>query len=321
MNRFCKTSLLIATGMMLCWGVTHAALNKYQEKERAIRDACKIAREKLTPQEQKQLQCSTPEIRLVSPVVIKPGETMEVAIAGKFPAGTNFVFNSDSVEVIKEAANANSYRATVKVIPGVGPGEVSLAALTPVCCKSAYQSRALVITGNFEWELKGSNGWTVRAKSKISSPGEKPSGELAYSLEFFRGSDAAPFEKRAATLYPEASTPPRYRFSISNQDESAMNAQQQMQAIGKQMQNPNTSDADREKLMKKMQDMIAQMTKDAQKMSDPAYLKQMQAKEQEFGCTAINLQLQNGAATGNMLCGEKVGRSITITGAMKYLDK
>jgi hypothetical protein len=321
MNKFCKTGLLIAIGAMLCWGVAHAALNKYQEKEKTIRDACKIAREKLTPQEQKQLQCSTPEIRLVSPVVVKPGETMEVAITGKFPAGTNFVFNSNNVEVVKEAATANSYRATVKVTPGAGPEEVSLTALTPVCCKSAYQARAIIVAGNFEWALKGANGWTVKAKSKILSPGERPSGELAYSLEFFRGSETTPFEKRAATLYPEASTPPSYRFSIGNQDESGMNVQQQMQAISKQLQNPAISSADQEKLMKQMQDMIAQMTKDAQKISDPAYIKQLQAKEQEFGCIAINLQLQNGAATGNLRCSEKVGRNIAITGTMKYLDK
>ena len=77
----------------------------------------------------------------------------------------------------------------------------------------------------------------------------------------------------------------------------------------------------REKIMKRMEEMITRMTQDAQKMSNPAYIKQLQAKEQEFGCTAINLKLENGAATGNMICSEKVGRNIAMTGAMKYLGK
>jgi hypothetical protein len=94
-----------------------------------------------------------------------------------------------------------------------------------------------------------------------------------------------------------------------------------MLAISQQMQNPNLPEADREKLMNKMQDMVAKMTREAQKISDPAYIKKLQAQEQEFGCTAINLQLQNGAATGNMLCSEKVGRNIALTGTMKYIAK
>ena len=321
MDRFGRIGFLIVTVVMLSWGVTHAALSKYQQKERAILDACKAAREKLTPQEQKQLQCNTPEIKLMSSATVRPGETMEVAVTGKFPAGTQFVFQSDSVEVLKESSNANSYRATIKVAYGGGPENLSIAAFIPVCCKSARQSNAIIVTGNFEWELKAANGWTVKAHSKAPAAGERQTRELAYMLEFFRGAETIPFEKRGATLHPEQSDPPRYYFSISKQDESSMNAQQQMQAIGQQMQNPNLSDADREKLMNKMQDMVTKMTQEAQKMSDPAYIKKLQAQEQEFGCTAINLQLQKGAATGNMLCSEKVGRNIALTGTMKYIAK
>ncbi len=321
MNKCGRVGLLLMTVIMLCWGVTNAALSKYQQKEQAIRDACKAAREKLTPQEQKQLQCGTPEIRLVSPITIRPGETMEVAFAGKFPAGTNFVFHSDSIEVLKESSNANSYRATIKVAPGGGPENLSVSAIIPVCCKTAYQSNAVIISGNFQWELKGANGWTVKARAKAPGPGERQTSELAYLLEFFRGSETTPFERRTATLYPEQSVPPSYRFSISQQDESSMNSQQEMQRISQQMANPNLSDADREKLMNQMQEMVARMTQEAQKMSSPAYAKQMQAKQQEFGCTAINLRVENGAATGNMLCSEKVGRNIAMTGTMKYLGK
>jgi len=323
MRRFGRIALPAVVGAVLAWGVTHAYLSKYQQKRQEILAACKAARDKLTPEEQKQLaaKCNTPEIALVSPSVVKPGDTVEVTITGKFPAGTNFLFQSDSIEVVKEACAANSYKATIKVTPGGGPENLSVAAFVPVCCKSNSRNNAISVTGNFAWELKGANGWTVKAHSVLPEPGGRQTSEFPYMLEFFRGAETTPFTKRSATLHPSQSDPPSYYFSISNQDESSMNAQQQMEAIGKQIQNPNISDADRDKLVAKMQAIMENMTKDFQKMSDPAYLKQLQAKEQEFGCTAINLTVQAGAATGNMLCSEKVGRNIKLTGTMRMLAK
>jgi hypothetical protein len=324
MRRIGRIGLLAAVGAMLAWGITHAALSKYQQKRQEILAACKAAREKMTPAEQKQFEakCSTPEITLVSPAVIKPGETVEVTVTGKFPAGTNFIFESDGIEVLKESSAANSYRATIKVDPGRGPETLSISAYTPVCCKSANRSEAIAITGNFEWELKAANGWAVRAHAIAPAAGSRPTTELNYTLEFYRGSETAPFAKRRATLHPSASAePPSYYFSISNQDDAAANAQDEMVSIVKQMQNPSLSEADRDKLMKRIEAMTESMTKEAQKMTDPNYFKQLQAKEQEFGCTAINLKVQAGAATGNMRCSEKVGQDIKLNGTMKMLAK
>jgi hypothetical protein len=320
MRRFGRKVFLVAVGTMLMWGLSHAFITKYQQKRQEILAACKAARDKLSPEEQKALtaKCATPEISLISPETVKPGDTVEVTITGKFPAGTSFLFQSDSIEVVKESCTANSYRATIKAAPGGGPENLAVAAFTPVCCKSAYRSEGMSITGSFEWELKAANGWAVKARPV---PAPLQARELNYMLEFYRGAETAPFAKRRATLHPEQSEPPGYYFSISNQDEAAMSAQDEMTAIGKQMQNPNLSSADREKLMKRMQEVMSNMTKDLGKMSDPAYIKQLQQKEEEFGCTAINLKVQNGAATGNMLCSQKVGRDIKLTGTMKYLGK
>jgi len=324
MRRIGRIGLLVAIGAMLTWGITHAALSKYQQKRQEILAACKAAREKLTPEEQKQLaaKCNTPEIALISPAVVKPGDTVEVILTGKFPAGTSFIFESDGIEVLKESSAANIYRATVKVDPGRGPESLSVSAYIPVCCKNTNRSNAIAITGNFEWELKAANGWVVKAHAIAPAAGSAPTTELNYALEFYRASETAPFAKRRATLHPSTySEPPSYYFSINNQDESAMNAEQEMESIGKQMQNPNLSEADRDKLMKRIGAMTESMTKEAQKMSDPNYIKQLQAKEQEFGCTAINLKVQAGAATGNMHCSEKVGQDIKLTGTMKMLAK
>lgn len=301
-------------GILLLWGVTHAALNKYQQKDQAIREACRAERAKMTPQQQKQLACNTPEISLVSKAAVKPGETVEVAINGKFPAGTNFVFQSDSIEVLKESINANAYRATIKVAPGGGPRIVSINAITPLCCKGAYLSHALSITGKYIWDFQAANGWKIKAQPLPQDPSRGQ--ELLYTLEFFRGNETAPFAKRRATLYPAEADSNSLSFSVSNQDESSMNAQQQIESITKQIQNPNLSDADREKLMKKMEDVMTQMT---QGIQDPGYIKKLQAQEQEFGCNGLHLNMQNGTITGNMNCSEKVGRSVALTGTMKML--
>ncbi len=314
MRRRGVVGLQVVIGIMLCWGVTHAALSKYQQKEQAIRDSCRAERAKMTPEQQKQLSCNTPEVSLVSKASVKPGETVEVAINGKFPAGTRFVFQSDSIEVLKEASNANSYRATIKAASGGVPRTVSISALTPQCCKGAYLSQAVKITGNYLWDLQAANGWKIKAQPIPSDPAG--SRELQYSLEFFRGGASAPFTKRPATLYPAEADSDSLSFSISGQDESSMNVQQQIESITKQLQNPNLSDAERDKLMQKMQDVMAKMT---QTIQDPGYVKKIQAEQAEFGCQGIRLNLQNGALTGTMNCSEKVGRSIAITGSMKPL--
>jgi hypothetical protein len=311
-RRWGITGLQIVTGIVLFWGATHAALSKYQEKDRTIREACRAERAKLTPQQQKQLQCSTPEVSLVSHIVVKPGATAEVAINGKFPAGTSFVFQSDSIEVLKESSNANAYRATVKASSDGVPRTVSISALIPLCCKSAYLSHALTIVGNNAWDFQAANGWKVKAQPLPPVPSRGQ--DLLYSLEFFRGSETAPFAKRRATLFPAEADSDSFSLSISNEDESGGNVQQQMEDISKQIQNPNVSDAEREKLMKKMQEVIAQMTKT---MQDPGYAKKLQAQEEEFGCRGIYVNLKNGAVTGNLNCSEKVGRSIALTGVMK----
>ena len=87
------------------------------------------------------------------------------------------------------------------------------------------------------------------------------------------------------------------------------------------MQNPNLSDDEREKLLKKMSDAVDNMTRHVTEKSGQDYVRQLQEKEQAFGCTTINLKLDNGVATGNMTCSEKVGRNVALTGTLKSLAK
>jgi hypothetical protein len=73
--------------------------------------------------------------------------------------------------------------------------------------------------------------------------------------------------------------------------------------------------------MKKISDAVDNMAKGLDKKTGPDYVKQLQDKEQAFGCTAINLKLDNGVATGSMTCSQKVGSSIALTGTLKSLAK
>lgn len=319
MCKLCRIGILVGIGVLAAWGMAHAYMVKYESKRQSILAGCKAARDMMTPEQVRQLNCATPEISLVTPSTIKPGDTTDVTVTGRFPAGTQFLFESDTVEVLKESSAANSYRATIKVNSAAGPEDLPIRAFVPACCKSKRKIGALAVAGNFAWELKAVNGWTVKARSVAPAAGDSRSKGLAYALEFYRGAETTPFEKRRATLFPQLSTPPGYSFSISNQDEASVNAQQEMEMLGKQIKNPNLSDAEREKIMKKISDAVDRMAGESTRKSTQDLVKQLQEKEQAFGCTNISLKLDNGVATGSMACSEKVGRGIALTGTLKPL--
>jgi FKBP-type peptidyl-prolyl cis-trans isomerase len=323
MRRFGRNFALVVVCGLLAWGVSQALISKYQQKRQEIFAACKAEREKLGVAEQKDLasKCPTPEISLISPSMLTPGQTAEVVVTGKFPAGTRFLFGADCIEVLKESVAANTYRATVKVGSDCGPQNVSVEAFAPYCCKSARRDNDLSVGGNFEWELKAANGWQVKGRALPPAAGSR-NADLKYNLEFYRGQETAPFAKRAATLYPSSgSSGPSYHFSISDQDESAFSAQEELAKLSQQIYNPNLSEADRDKLMKRIQALSQQAMEQMKKMTDPAYQKQLQAEREQFGCNNINVKLENGVLTGNMTCSQKVGTSINLTGALKYIAK
>jgi hypothetical protein len=320
MSRWTRTGAVAAVCLLLAWGVGRAAISKYQQKRNEILEACKAERGKLSPAEQKGLdtKCPTPEISLVSPSTLTPGQTADVSVTGKFPAGTRFLFESDCIEVLKESVAPNSYHATIKVGPGCGPQNVDLSAFAPVCCKNGRRSRALVVAGSFAWEFTASNSWRVKAKEMPGGQGR--SADPQYMLEFYRGNEAAPFTKHRATLFPSQGNLPSYSFSINQEDEAASNPMREMEALGQKLSDPNLSDDERDKLTKKMEELTAGMEKQVAQMSDPAYLKKLQAQQEEFGCSTINVTSQDGNLAGTMNCGQKVG-NLKITGTMKYLGK
>lgn len=262
---------------------------------------------------------SSPQISFVSAACLPPGGTGQVVIRGKFPPGTRFVFENDSIEVLNENLAGGEYRATLKAAPGIGPQSAGVMAITPATCLTARSDRAAVVGGSYEWTLDAANGWKIVARSKAGGCSER--GDAPYDVQFFRNGEAAPFEKRAATLSHSVYDRENFRFTISSQDPQMQSRQEDAQALMKRMMDPNLSPAERDRLLRQIQQAQEQMMATAKKMTDPNYMKQLQAQQEQFGCERIRLEESAGAVKGRLNCSEKAGRQIAVTGTMKYLAK
>lgn len=300
------------------FGLIRAAQYRFQQKERDLREQASAELKKLgvTYAAAKAKQF-TPEIQMVSAACLQPGGVGEVVIRGKFVPGSHFIFQNDNIEVVKESLAAGVYRATVKAAPGVGPQTAGVLVMSPLTGMSVTHQRAAVIGGNFEFRLQAANGWKVVAKP-VAGPacGERGSDGMAYEALFYRNNEPNPFEKRGAALHFSLWDTTPYRFTISQDDAKLASAQQNMQTIAQKMQDPNLSDGQREALVQQMMAMQQQMVG---QMQDPNFVRNLQAKKLEFGCERMELKVDAGAATGNLSCSEKVGRSIALTGTMTKL--
>jgi hypothetical protein len=310
-----RISLILVFSMMVI-SLGRAAMFRWQEKERAIRQACQGAQQKAGA------DCPTPEIHMITSSCIQPGGSGEVVIKGKFPPGTKFVFENDNLEVVSESLMGTVYKATLKAAAGIGPQDASVSAISP-CCKSARHEKGAVVGGKYEWNLQVSNGWRIFAKllSDNRCGASKGEGQSTYELQFYRGNETAPFEKRQGSLFFSQFEKTQYRFSIDQTDSSAKNAQEELQAIVKKMMDPSISEDERAKIMKKMETLQQQMVANMQKMTNPAEVQKMEQKRQEFGCEAMELQVSAASVQGSMRCAEKVGRNIPLTGTLKYLGQ
>jgi hypothetical protein len=299
--------------VLFCLALGRAAAFKFQEKEDAIFKACREQLQKMgITRMQAKSKYPTPQVGMVSSGCIVPGGTSEVVVKGSFVAGTNFVFENDNLEVLKENSAANEYRATVKAAPGIGPQSAVVRAIVPVTGLSTTYVDAVRIGGKFEWNMEAGNGWKIKAASK----GTDLCGDK-YEILFFRKGEANPFEKREATLYHDMYSKDNYRFSISNADQNLQAGQDDMASLFKKMSDPKLTDQQRDALMKQMEKAQEQTMARVKMMSDPAYIKKTQEQQQQFGCGGMLLAVgPDGKLTGELRCSDKVGSRITLTGAM-----
>ncbi|MGE5569148.1 MAG: hypothetical protein ACM3S5_08950 [Rhodospirillales bacterium] len=187
--------------------------------------------------------------------------------------------------------------------------------ITPATCLSTQADRAAIVTGKYEWAMEAANGWRIVARS--TGDGACGSGGVSgfpYELLFFRKGETAPFEKRSARLEFDMYASTNYRFSINSDSTDTVSAQQQAAELFKRMSDPNLTPAQREQLMRQLQEgMQATMAK----VTDPNYAKQIQEERKKFGCHTIVLDARGDALKGQLRCSEAVGTQIALTGARK----
>jgi hypothetical protein len=303
--------------VLLAMGIARAAAFRYQQKEDAIRAACRAEMEKLGPDAKASVKAKypTPEIQMITEGCFAPGASAEVTVKGKFVPGTKFVFENDNVDVVKENLAGGLYQATLKIASGIGPQSAAIAVISPVSGIMTRRDPGIRIGGRYEWALQSQNGWKV-----VAAPQQAEACGDHYLIQFFKGGEPQPFQKRTGSLHYSLHDG-TYRFSFSGGDSAAVDAQAELAALQKKMMDPKLPGAERDKLMARMNQMVESMTKDMAKMADPGYIKQLEAEKQKFGCEWIELKGQSGALQGNMRCSDQVGTRLGITGSYKLIGQ
>ena len=323
-----KRVLYGGVALLFCLGLCRAARFRFQDKEQAIRTSCSDQLKALGGNRNAlKVKYFTPEIQMVTGGSLVPGATGEVVVKGKFAPDTKFIIENDNFEVVKESLVGNEYHATVKAAAGMGPQTATLMAMTPVTCLTARHDAAVSVCGKFEWTLDAANGWRVVARSPAGKTcGGNNNQQDTYDLTFFRKGETKPFESRQGTLNFSVYDATNYTLNVGQPSPPAgQPSPEDMQAMVQKMMDPKLTSAQRDELMKKLEQiqkqMSAQMESAVKQMQDPNYAQKQAQAEQQFGCQQIYLAVQGGNLTGRMRCSDKVGREIALNGSSKLLGK
>jgi hypothetical protein len=321
--------IAFAVGLLLVFGIARASTSRYVERRNAIFQSLATEQQRLGLTDRVQLfaKYPSPEITLCRAARVAPGATGEVAVSGKFIAGTKFLFENDDVDVVQEKPTASDYHATVRAPSGIGPSVAFLHAFTPVSGGEA-KCTALYIGGRYEWEFTAQNGWRIQLhpKEAFHSEGGSSSPVSVYRAEFYRGNESKPFEVRELRLGLEGALYQNsYGGSLQETQETPGNqgsSQADLQKMAQRLSDPSLSAQERAQLMQRLseasQQMMQQQQGAIQKMSDPNYLQEQQQKQAEFGCQNMNFNLKAGVAEGQIACGQKVGR-LPVKGTMRFV--
>ena len=321
-----RSMLAAAVVAALIIGIARSATSRYNEQRRAILSAAAAERKRLGLTDRKALFAAhpSPEIKLCRGVAVLPGATAEVVVQGKFEPGTKFLFENDSLEVVKENVGATEYRATVSAARNLGPNYAYLNAFAPV---SAGNGRclAVVVGGKYEWGFTAENGLRVRLTPVSQKAGQGSEGlpMQVYRAEFFRGTEAKPFASFDAALNMEAA--PREDgysadWSSAPRQESSSKAEMEMKKLQQQMESMHKlTEKEQEQLIERMQKLAAGAMAEA--VQQQTQMQQHERSLEELGCREIKFRLGAEGATGNLRCrdAQGVGRSVGVKGTMKFL--
>lgn len=323
-----SVTTLLAVTIAFLWvlGIARASTRRYQERQKALLVELAAERERLGLTDRVALfaKYPTPEITLCPMTRLLPGTSGEVVLRGKFAAATKFLFENDNVEVVKESATPEEYRAMVRVPAGIGPSYAFLYAYTPVSGANA-RCHALYIGGKYEWDFTAENGWRILLRlvdeAFSSDAGRLP--EPVYRVEFYRGSEPKPFETLEVQLDLDASPwEESYSGSLREPEPGKSGAQAEMEKLMERMSKGQLSPKEMEQVSQRLEELSEKMMQELQatmtKMSSPDYAKEVERKQQEFGCHYLNAWVTPAGVEGSVTCGEKVG-TVKLKGTMKFV--
>ena len=296
MARLIRSTVIVVVGALLLWGGTRAATGNYKERIQAAQLACVEDTKKLG-------KAPTPSVTLEKQVLLTPGESAAIKLTGKFPEGTQFVWD-DGVTVETEKVLANSYTATIRLLSGAGPGPIHVTMFVRGHCHG-QEINAAVNGGKFDFQIKADNGWRVSLKNSDSN---------SYCVEFYQGTETKPFETRGAIISLPDRIGGRIMFSL-DQNPCGGDPAKQMEELMKKMYDPNLSEKQREAFMAKYQQMMLDMV-------DMDKLKAKEAKANQFGFNRITLEPDGTGFKGNLWFAGSGGKTANITGgSMKFVGK
>jgi hypothetical protein len=255
---------------------------------------------------------------------VLPGTSLSVTVRGDFPAGTTILSERDGVTLSDAALSTTTYSARLTIPPDEGPGFVRLWAFTRIGIHGPI-AVALVDT-LYRFDLKSPNGYTVKVapleKTFTISEANNRRAHVKYQAEFYRPGESKPFETGTGdqTFYEddaplESHTP--YAMLDIDVSQSTMSPEAELEALGKKMGDPKTTEAERNALMARMAEVQRKMMEDMTKglQTDPASLNK---KQDDFGCGTIQLfPNKGGVVEGRIRCGKNFnGGELKVTGTM-----
>jgi hypothetical protein len=320
-----RTTAVVALGLGMAGAVARAgSATKFWEKRASLQREFRAEQQRLGlngTENQKALysQFPTPEITLCKPVVIAPGGSAPVSLAGKFNEKTVFLAANDDV-TLEGTLAAGKFTGTATAGAEAGPGWAPVHAIAPV--SGANRSCGAVFVGPVKaYEFKGDNGWTIKLtpQAKAFSVGESEA-TLPYAVTFFKDGEAKPFKTMASAItVRESDSPTGDTYMTLNASGAAGSPEAELAEIQRKLSQPDAFKklgmAEISRLSERMGKLMEGQMKE---MNSPGYAEKMQKEQEEFGCHGLGFSIKAGAATGNVSCGRAVGSngSIKLTGGV-----
>jgi hypothetical protein len=320
-----RTTAVVALGLGMAGAVARAgSATKFWEKRAALQREFRAEQQRLGlngSENQKALysQFPTPEITLCKPVVIAPGGSAPVSVAGKFAEKTVFLAANDDV-TLEGTLAAGKFTGTATAGADAGPGWAPVHAIVPV--SGANRSCGAIFVGPVKaYEFKGDNGWTIKVtpQAKAFALGEGQA-TLPYAVTFFKDGEAKPFKTMASAItVRESDNPSRDMYMSLSPSGAAGSPEAELAEIQRKLSQP---DAFKKLGIEEMGRLSERMGKlmevQMKEMSSPDYAEKMQKEQDQFGCNSISFSIKAGAATGHVSCGRAVGSngSVKLTGGV-----